>query len=139
MTVTVYVPLLRFESIFPKSFLKLGRPAVRIHTMKCSENNQLNFELTVFHVEPLLRNVSSIVVLPLNVRFPGDVGLVDGDRIVVGVSQGVGIGEDTLGNEPTRDGGGIRLCDDQCCRTIERCGVRRCGEICISNDWSAVT
>jgi hypothetical protein len=112
---------------------------VRIHTMKCSANNQLKFELTVCHVEPLLSNVSSITVLPLNVRLPGDVALVDGDRIVVGVSKVVGIGEDTLGNEPARDGGGIRLSDDLYCRLIERCGVRRCGEICISNDWSAVT
>ena len=60
----------------PYSFLKFGRPAVRIQTMKCSI--KLRHELTVFNIQPLywLPLSSLVLEFKLNVTLPSNVRIV---------------------------------------------------------------
>ena len=86
----------------PNSFLKLGSPAVRIHTMKCSKKMRSSL-LTVCHVEPLLWNIVSVRVLPFYVGLPSNVAGIDLNRCVVGIIKRVKVSEDSLRDETARD------------------------------------
>ena len=75
------MPAESVESIYPQSFLKLGRPAVRIQTMKWAKNIRRAL-LTVSDICPLdvgvVRHVE-VLKLIFNITLPGDVGTVYDD------------------------------------------------------------
>jgi len=113
LTVTVYVPAGRSWLIFPNNFRKFGRPAVRIHTMKCSTEEIKNKILTVCDIKPLLSSwTGSILVLVLNIRLPGNVAVVDWNGRTIRCLDAVGVAKHTLGNQTTGPRGSVGISHD---------------------------
>jgi len=77
------VPFVSYVLIAANSFLKVGRPATLIQTIKCSIINvSKRCILTIFNVRPLGRLPSTSLVLKLpSVAGPRDVRLIE-DHVV---------------------------------------------------------